>query len=302
MPAEPPATLARRVRRVVAVAALAACAPLPASAQDVVLSDMFDAPRIDRAIWSDRHLVPDHAAIVARPAREGTALSLGIAPGVRPADQTPCPPGEPVEQARCDGSERNEIKVRARRELALGRSAYWGFSFHLDPIPAGAPRLVVGQLKAGRGGSPFLAHRFTGGVFTITVQDGNGCRVTIAQQPHEGPLPDPAVCQGKRRVEVVPHGPAHAPLASLPADVFGRWVDVVWHVRENERGRAVVQVWIDRALVAEAHGDVGFRRRDDTQYFKIGLYRNPSDYSARVVVDDFRRGPTRASVDPARLR
>ncbi len=213
----------------------------------------------------------------------------------------------------CGGScQRNEIRIAGDLRLAFGTEAWYGFSFRIDgDVPAsGNHRLVVGQWKEETGYSPFLAQRFNGRVFHITVED-DGCRRLVAharsgdEQFRDLNSADTVgglaflndrhryACRSDIEIE-------YGAERNLP-DPYRNWVDMAYRVRGGLAGRGLIEVWANGRFVARVTGSIGHREvGGPTQYFKIGLYRDPAEWPALVNVDAFRRGRSREEVSHPR--
>ncbi len=270
-----------------------------ASAQDLpeTIADDFEQSFLNREVWNPRQISPERYRIDRTVVRSGRgALAISVK-----ASDTGC-------SGRC---QRNEIRIANNLRLKFGQGAWYGFSFQLSgDIPARTvPRWVMGQWKEESDGSPFLAQRYTGGIFHITVQD-NDCRVLVASSGSSvqtfyevlksgnlGDLPfvtDPADYACEHGIEVE-YGDAPV----LP-DPYGAWVDMVYFVKGGRDGSGVIEIWANGRFVARARGAIGNDRVfGPTQYFKIGIYRNPMRSEATLHFDNFRRGGSRTDVDPS---
>lgn len=287
-----------RIRRHLAVALLLlASVGRPAWAQSPEVADGFERGTLDLKIWNPIQLRAERYRIDSRFVRSGEgALAISVAPSDRD----------------CEGTcQRNEIRIANNLRLAFGQGAWYGFSFRLRGAGTPQPlvRWVIGQWKEETGKSPFLAQRYTGGVFHITVQD-NDCRVLVARagstaevflKTIEARAYDafPFVtnvrdydCTAAVSVE---YGDPILP------DPDRAWVNMVYYVKGGRDGSGRIEVWANGRFVARVHGRIG---NDEvfgpTQYFKIGIYRDPMAGNATLYFDNFRRGHSRAAVDPAR--
>jgi len=80
-----------------------------------------------------------------------------------------------------------------------------------------------------------------------------------------------------------------------------RWLDLLFHIRWSMGADGLIEAWCDgRPLTAGAlHGPTVYRANGN--YFRIGLYRSKGfPMRDRMFIDEFRIGPTRASVEAPR--
>jgi hypothetical protein len=131
-------------------------------------------------------------------------------------------------------------------------------------------RLVLGQWKQGCGDctadhSPGIANRYRNGVFSITIQDGDR-RVVLFEEK---------------------------------ADIRGRWNHLVYHLKLTPRPDGFLRAWFNGRQVTDYRGPLGYPDDLDSVYFKIGLYRDTLAVPMTVHLARFRRGTSRAEVDPA---
>jgi hypothetical protein len=261
------------------------------------LHDEFEGVSLDPELWWPRGITTDRFWIESSVSRTG---SRSLAITVHPEDRDPNDPR----------IQRNEIWMRERLWDPMTEDSWYGFSFRIerDAAPIGDTRWVIGQWKEDGDHSPFLAQRFNGGVFRVTVQD-NDCQVTIASERGlEGIAPGQGVSTEPSPLDALGHG-ARAPCASdirvepgetegvLPSPASG-WVDMVYRVRRGRQGQGLVQVWANGRLVATAQGSIGNEGAGPRCYFKIGIYRDPIADIATLYVDNFRRGHSFEEVDP----
>jgi hypothetical protein len=198
-------------------------------------------------------------------------------------------------------------------------------------------RLVIGEWKEDGGHSPMVAQRFRNRHFTITIEQDDDnpsrtkvdddCRISIAHDdspPASGPI-DPPEETGPRLAGFPLQD--HVPKASLghdqrgvedPAaagsnacsrdikitsfrnlpDVFGRWTDMMYHLKASVHGDGILQVWANGLPIVSVTGRIGFRDHSTgRQYFKFGPYRDHVAYSTYAMLAKFARGPSRADVD-----
>ncbi|MBK8158128.1 MAG: heparin lyase I family protein [Rhodospirillaceae bacterium] len=216
-----------------------------------------------------------------------------------------------------DEKERAEIWESFEFGPRFGDDLYYGFSMWIDR--ASAPkgdntRLVIGQWKAPIDDSPFVAQRFTGGLYHVTLDvdaaqsdpdTGRpyGCKLLLAFEADmaDATLATPARCEpkfGGPLMSLTPARPiAIERLAYLPTP-FGQWTDLVFRVKGGENG--AVEVWANGNKIARAVGFIGHHgATGQPQYFKFGPYRDPAAYATTVYLDNLARGASFAAVDPA---
>ena len=282
-----------------AVVALALVPAFGAHAQQAIVADDFDADALDLRIWNPLQMRPERYGIQHAVVRSGSgAMMIAVAPG----------------DTDCDGTcQRNELRIANALRLNFGEAAWYGFSFQVrGTLPPGdTTRWVIGQWKEDSGASPFLAQRYTAGVFHITVQD-NDCRAVIARSGTtkdaflktmtEGTYSDfPFVTDDKTYTCTHAISVEYGDNPILP-DPLNAWVDMAYFVKGGRDGSGLIEVWANGRFIARVTGAIG---SDDvhgpTQYFKIGMYRDPMPGTATLYFDSFRRGTSRESVDPARL-
>jgi len=264
---------------------------------EISVADGFEQPTLDPSVWKPHKLRPERHWIDRDQVRSGRgALAIHVAES----------------DLDCEGTcQRNEIRIANHRRLTFGQAAWYGFSFRIDGhVPPGAPiRWVVGQWKEESDGSPFLAQRYSGGVFHITVQH-NDCRVLVSRSgstrkaflarlaarafgefPFVTNVKDYTCNSG---IEVT-----YGDDPILP-DPKNGWVDMAYYVKGGRNGSGVIEVWADGRFIARVTGPIGNDRVfGERQYFKIGMYRDPSPGAATVYFDNFARGTSRAEVDPS---
>ena len=219
-----------------------------------------------------------------------------------------------------DEKERAEIWESFDLGPRFGDDLYYGFSMWIDR--ASAPRgddtrLVIGQWKAPIDDSPFVAQRFTGGLYHVTLDvdaaerdpaTGRpyGCKLLLAFEADMATaeslaLTTPARCEPKNGGPEIPLTPAQAiwieRSAYLPKP-FDRWTDLVFRIRGGKDG--TVEVWANGKLIARAAGFIGHGgAAGQPQYFKFGPYRDPASFATTVYLDNLARGASYAAVDPS---
>jgi hypothetical protein len=60
-----------------------------------------------------------------------------------------------------------------------------------------------------------------------------------------------------------------------------------------------LQAWLNGRQVVDYRGPVGYADDLEHVYFKIGLYRDTLSFPMTMLLARFRRGTSRAEVDPA---
>lgn len=218
-----------------------------------------------------------------------------------------------------DEKERAEIWESFDLGPAFGDDIYYGFSMWIDR--ASAPlgddtRLVIGQWKAPIDDSPFVAQRFTGGLYHVTLdvdataQDPAtgkpyGCKLLLAFE-HAMAMAQSLELGTPLRCETKTGGPRNLTPAQairierfdyLPSP-FAHWTDLVFHVKGGPQG--VVEIWADGKPIARATGFIGHGGAlGQPQYFKFGPYRDPASFATTVYLDNLARGDSFAAVDPS---
>jgi hypothetical protein len=168
-------------------------------------------------------------------------------------------------------TERAELSEASHLHLPTGTDVWYGFSLYLPPdFPVVDRRLVLGQWKQGCGDctadhSPGIANRYRNGVFSITIQNADR-RVVLFEEK---------------------------------ADIRGRWNHLVYHLKLTPSPDGFLRAWLNGRQVTDYQGPVGYPDDLDRVYFKIGLYRDNLPFPMTMLVARFRRGTTRAEVDPA---
>lgn len=248
--------------------------------------DDFSGPLLDRLIWTTRQIVRSRYRF------DGQSLEITTM-----ASDKGCFGGS-------NPCQRNEIRVRADRQIRFGREAWYGFSFRVDGYidPNDSNRLVIGQWKEQSDGSPFVAQRFDNRIFRITVQDSE-CRAVIAEMPSDLGLSHGLLFLDSRRMKCtrapeIRLTPPTSALHILP-DPYGAWVDMVYRIRGGRDGNGLVEVWANGVCVVRAEGVIGNRDFEGAnQYFKFGVYRDRVAYLTRIRIDNFRRAASHREVDP----
>lgn len=222
-----------------------------------------------------------------------------------------------------DEKQRAEIWESFDLGPKFGDDLFYGFSMWIDrdSAPLGdETRLVIGQWKAPIDDSPFVAQRFTGGHYHVTLDvdaaekdpatgKAYGCKLLLAYEadmPIDGltspaPLGLATRCEAKQGGPAVALTPAHTisveRFAYLPPP-YNRWTDLVFRVKGGAKG--VVEIWANGVKIARAVGYVGHEgAMGQPQYFKFGPYRDPAGFATTVYLDNLARGRRFNDVDPA---
>ena len=218
-----------------------------------------------------------------------------------------------------DEKERAEIWESFDLGPTFGDELYYGFSMWIDR--ASAPRgndtrLVVGQWKAPIDDSPFIAQRFTGGLYHVTLDvdavqrdpaTGRpyGCKLLLAFERDMATaqslaLDMPLRCEPKQGgpADLTPARPVVIERFEHLPSPFARWTDLVFRVKGGADG--VVAIWADGKPIARATGFIGHDgAMGQPQYFKFGPYRDPAAFATTVYLDNLARGDSFAAVDPS---
>ena len=262
------------------------------------ITDDFEQPSLNLRLWNPLQIRPGRYRIDRTFTRTGHgALSISVS--------TP--------DLDCDGTcQRNEIRIANHLRLRFGQGAWYGFSFQVrgNIAPDTLSRWVIGQWKEETDGSPFLAQRYSGRVFHITAQN-NDCRVLVARSGSTAQAflktlnaRDYGAFSFVTNVRDYACDPGieveYGDDPILP-DPYGAWVDMVYFVQGGRNGTGVIEVWANGRFVARLKGSIGNDAVfGPSQYFKIGMYRDPMPGDATLYFDNFRRGATRAAVDPSK--
>jgi hypothetical protein len=167
--------------------------------------------------------------------------------------------------------ERAELSEATRFHLPTGTDVWYSFQLYVPTdFPLVDRRLVLGQWKQACGDctadhSPAIANRYRNGVFSITVQEADK-RIVLFEEK---------------------------------ADIRGRWNQLVYHFKLTPAADGFLQAWLNGRQVVDHKGPLGYPDDLDSVYFKIGLYRDTLPFPMTILLARFRRGATRAEVDPA---
>jgi hypothetical protein len=85
-----------------------------------------------------------------------------------------------------------------------------------------------------------------------------------------------------------------------PKVLTAHWYDVLQHIKFSPEPRqGLFEAWIDSKRMVSLHFPTLYKRPDgslSSAYFQCGYYRLASNFSATVLLDNIREGPTRKSV------
>ena len=264
----------------------------PAYAADVV-RDGFEVQGLSD-IWNDKRAPDNRVSFQTGEAREGRQF---LALEVRAED---------VDEA-CN-CQRTEISEAANMKPEFGSDVWYRFSLKILGLNDSfqTTRWVLGGWKQEVDGSPFLALRFDGGVFYITFESAN-TRVMLAS----------SLIDARRFIKILKGGQAerfgfitdkdlyfgdssirlkHGKAVYLP-DPRGGWVDLMIKVKGGLAGDGIIEIYANDQFVVRATGKIGVDAPVGSgQYLRLGHRRDRTDTDAVLLIDDYRRGPTRDSV------
>jgi len=147
---------------------------------------------------------------------------------------------------------------------------WYGFSFLIPPgFPVVDNRLVIAQWKqSGVPGSPLIAQRFRNGRHELTVRPPGARESEWARYP-------------------------------LPNIDFGRWNDMIYHVRFSSGSDGRVEVWMNGSAVVSHRGPTSVDGGKNYFYNKIGLYRDRWPKPMTIFFDDYTLADSFEAVDCA---
>ena len=121
------------------------------------------------------------------------------------------------------------------------------------------------------------------GAFIQILKGGQGERF--------GFVSDQQLYFGPSRV-VLKHGTA----VYLPDPRF-EWVDLTVRIKGSLEGEGIVEIYANDRFVVRATGKIGVDSPSGSKtHFRVGHRRDRTGSDAILLIDDYRRGPTRASV------
>lgn len=192
-----------------------------------------------------------------------------------------------VRKANGSKTERAELSRGSKGLNPFGSELWISFKMYIPKDWARGKSVIVKQMHAGPGRTRPITSLSLG-------DEGEGLRLVIGKVYTEDAML-PRSRQDDRR-------------ASKSADfsqLKGRWIKVVEHYKFGKGDAGLYEVYLDDASqpLFRAVGNTGFM--DDTRgsYSKLGIYAGAmgnggTGYASKYVMyyDDYREGPTRASV------
>jgi hypothetical protein len=176
-----------------------------------------------------------------------------------------------IQQKGDDGRSVERAELDSGHYPFLGRDVWFGFSFLIPPgFPVIDNRLVIASWKQSDvEGSPLIGQRFRTGRHSVTIRppgsDGSG------KTYH------------------------------LPDIRFGRWNDMVYHVRYSLKEDGRIEVWMGGTRVVSYAGPTASKDGANRFYNKVGLYRDRWKEPMTMYVDNYTLGDSFEAVDPARF-
>ena len=214
--------------------------------------------------------------------------------------------GDLDERCKC---QRTEIREASEFQPEFGSDLWYRFNLKLTGSGDSSveSRWMLGAWKQEVDGSPFLAMRFEGGVFYITFESAE-TRVMLASSLFDaraflqilkgaqgekfGFLSDRNLYLGDSSINL-----EHGRAVYLP-DPRSGWMDLMLRVKGGLKGDGIIEVYANGNFVVRATGKIGVDAPiGSKQYFRVGHRRDKAATSAVLWLDDFRRGPTRESVE-----
>ena len=271
--------------------------PFPAWAADdfaQTVRDGFEGAQLSGSNWTTRYAPGNRLSIRAGQAAEGKrALALSV----RSGDLDP--------DCKC---QRTEIREAEGIQPVFGREVWYRFSIRLADVGGGFDnnRWMLGGWKQEVDGSPFLAMRFEGGIFYITMESDQ-TRIMLGstlidartfievlkggQGSKFGFVTDQQLYTGNNSVQL-----KYGKVKYLP-DPRSGWVDLMFRIKGAADESGIIEVYANDRFVVRVTGNVGLDApQGSRQYLRLGHRRDPSRTSAVLLVDNFRRGSTRESV------
>ena len=251
------------------------------------IRDSFESSALSD-IWSDKDASARRLSFRVGEARQGKqSLALAVRPDDFDAD------------CKC---QRTEIREATEVQPEFGSDLWYRFSLRLTDITGGYDdsRWMLGAWKQQVEGSPFLAMRFEGGVFYITLESAT-TRVMLGstlidarafiqimkggEDKKFGFITDPELYIGDSGINL-----SHGKLKYLP-DPRNGWVDLAFRIKGGLEGDGIVEVYANGQFVVRASGKIGVDAPvGSKQYLRFGHRRDKSVTGAVLLIDDFRRG------------
>lgn len=256
--------------------------------------DGFESANLSESNWSTRYAPKDRLSLKTGQVVEGKrALALAVRSGDMDA------------ACKC---QRTEIREADGIQPVFGEEVWYRFSIRLDDLSGGFDnsRWMLGGWKQEVDGSPFLAMRFEGGVFYITMESAQtrimlGSTLIDARTFIEvlkggqggkfGFVTDQQLYTGENSVQL-----KYGKVKYLPDPRTG-WVDLMFRIKGASNETGIIELFANEQFVVRVTGNVGLDAPDGSrQYFRLGHRRDLSKTNAVLLVDDFRRGNSRDAV------
>jgi len=254
--------------------------------------DDFEAPQLS-ALWNDKFAPSGRLSLRAGDAAEGRQF---LVLSVRPGDH----------DANCE-CQRTEIRESDVVQPEFESDLWYRFSLKLDNISGGnaTTRWMLGGWKQEADGSPFLAMRFEGGVFYITLEsaqtrimlgstlvDARGFLQVVKEQGQKfGFITDSSLYLTDSGIRL-----KHGKVKYLP-DPRSGWVDLMFRIKGSLDGQGIVELYANGNFVVRASGKIGVEApAGSRQYLRLGHRRDRAGTGADLLIDDFRRGTSREAV------
>ncbi len=254
--------------------------------------DDFEAPELS-ALWNGKFAPAGRLSLRSGDATEGRqSLVLSVRPG------------DFDEGCNC---QRTEIREADEVQPEFESDLWYRFRLKLDNITGGnaTTRWMVGGWKQEADGSPFLAMRFEGGVFYITLEssetrimlgstlvDARGFLQVVKEQGQKFDfITDSSLYLTDSGIQL-----RHGKVKYLP-DPRSGWVDLMFRIKGSLDGVGIVEVYANGNFVVRASGKIGVEApAGSRQYLRLGHRRDRADTGADMLIDDFRRGTSREAV------
>jgi len=256
------------------------------------LKDNFDGPQLSE-IWNDKAASKSRVSFKTSVGAGNRALALSVKESDFDSD--------------CE-CQRTEIREAENVQPDFGSDLWYRFKLRLSDLSGGfdTSRWMLGAWKQEVEGSPFLALRFEGGVFYITLESSQS-RVMLAsslidarafiqvmkggQGERFGFVTDKELYIGDSSVQL-----KHGTAVYLP-DPRLEWVDLMVRVKGGLDGDGVIEIYVNQQFVVRATGKIGVDSPSGSKtYLRLGHRREKTKTNATLLIDDYRRGPSRDSV------
>ena len=128
----------------------------------------------------------------------------------------------------------------------------------------------------------------------------------IVQQFHQHGLGSPPLFQryagGKWSIHCLKNicgGNGRLWEGSVPRD---QWQDFIYQIRWSPKNDGLIRVWRNGNLIVDYKGPTAYDHKN-APYFKFGIYRGGIDQETQIMwLDEYRRGGSKAAVDPKNYR